>query len=125
MSAPETKALPPAPDTTTTRTSGSRAKPSRIFVPAAHMSSETALRRSGLLKIRWPTPPSRRASILSVSLMASSCHAHHASHRLGAAQRGDLLRLEAELFENGVGMLAQIRRRRGDLARRARQRHGL
>jgi hypothetical protein len=43
MSAPETKALPPAPVSTTTRTSSSLAKPSRIFAVAAHMSSDTAL----------------------------------------------------------------------------------
>jgi hypothetical protein len=50
-SAPDTKALPPAPVSTTTRTSASLANSSRISLKAAHISSETALWRSGLLKI--------------------------------------------------------------------------
>ena len=33
---------------------------------ASHIASDTALRRSGLLKTRWPTPPSLRHRILSV-----------------------------------------------------------
>src|SRR5215510_4974506 len=129
MSAPETKALPPAPLTTTTRTLPSRAKASRIFAAASHMSSDTALRRSGLLKIRWPTPPSRRATTLSVSVMTSillaSCRAGARSHRIRLAERRDLARLEPELLEDCVGVLAEVGRRRRDPARRARQRHRL
>ena len=49
MSAPETNALPPAPDTTTTRTSGSAWKASRMRGTACCMSIDRALRRAGLL----------------------------------------------------------------------------
>src|SRR5882672_12310594 len=69
MSAPDTKALPPAPVITTTRTSSSAAKPSMIRLAASHMSSDTALWRSGLLKVMYPTCPSLRDSILSVWVM--------------------------------------------------------
>src|SRR5262245_19012390 len=69
MSAPDTNALPPAPVTTTTRTSSSPAKSSRMRLAASHISRETALWRSGLLKIMVPTRPSLRASILSVAVM--------------------------------------------------------
>src|SRR6202035_2637253 len=44
----------------------SAAKPSRMRLVASHISSDTALCRSGLLKVTIPTPPSLRASILSV-----------------------------------------------------------
>src|SRR5262245_2810941 len=71
MSAPDTNALPPAPVTTTTRTSSSLAKSSRMRVPACHISSDTALWRAGLLKVMVPTRPSLRANILSVLGMGS------------------------------------------------------
>ena len=51
MSAPDTNALPPAPVSTTARTSASLRKPSRMSRVAAHISIDTALCRSGLLKI--------------------------------------------------------------------------
>src|SRR3989442_983888 len=72
MSAPETKDCPPAPARTTTRISSSAAKSSRILAAACHISSETALCRSGLLKIIVPTRPSLRASILSLLSMRLS-----------------------------------------------------
>src|SRR5215213_3370045 len=129
MSAPDTKALPPAPLTTTTRTLLSRAKPSRIFAAASHMSSDTALRRSGLLNIRWPTAPSWRATTLSVAVMTSilrvSCLASARSHRIGFAQRCNLVCPESEFLEDCVGMLAEVGWRRRDPARRPRQRHRL
>src|SRR5216684_976785 len=71
MSAPETKALPPAPDSTTTRIAGSLAKSARISFAACHISSEVALSRSGLLKIIVPIGPSLRAIILSVGMKRS------------------------------------------------------
>ena len=54
MSAPETKARPPAPLTTMTRIASSRSKSSMMRATASHISSETALCRAGLLKIRRP-----------------------------------------------------------------------
>src|SRR5712691_934268 len=66
MSAPETKALPPAPVTTMTRTPGSASKSSMICATACHISSETALWRAGLLKMMRPIAPSFSASILLV-----------------------------------------------------------
>ena len=49
MSAPETKARSPAPRMTTTRTSPRSSKASKMTGSASVISSETALRRSGLL----------------------------------------------------------------------------
>src|ERR1700732_1951726 len=66
MSPPEKKARPPAPLTTMTRIASSRSKLSMICVTASHISSETALCRAGLLKIRRPMPPSFSAIILLV-----------------------------------------------------------
>ena len=68
MSAPEAKALPPAPVTTMTRTDGSAPKSAMISSAASHISSEIALWRSGLLKIIQPTPPSLREIILSLCI---------------------------------------------------------
>ena len=68
MSAPEAKALPPAPVTTMTRTDGSALKSAMISSAASHMSSEIALCRSGLLKIIQPTPPSLREIIFSLGM---------------------------------------------------------
>src|SRR5215472_15582780 len=88
MSAPETKALPPAPVITTTRTSLSLAKPSMIRLAASHISNETALWRSGLLKIMYPTCPSLRDSILSVWVMAPWLLASGSCPGCGAARSG-------------------------------------
>src|SRR2546426_10823636 len=65
-SAPATKALPPAPDSTITRTSGSASKRSTASPMPCHISSEIALSLSGLLKTMCATAPSRRVRILSV-----------------------------------------------------------
>src|ERR1039458_6544069 len=123
MSAPDTKALPPAPVTTTTRTAWSAAKSARIPCAASHISSDTALCRSGLLKISVPTPPSLRDSILSVCVISVFLLSLSASsHRLRLMQFGNLAVGETEFLEHLVGVLAELRRRGGDLARRARQR---
>ena len=49
MSAPETNALPPAPVTTTTRTSSRAWNAPRMIGTARFMSIDMALRRAGLL----------------------------------------------------------------------------
>src|SRR5215216_1166378 len=67
ISAPDTKALPPAPVRTITRTSSSAANCSSMWAVASHISRDTALCRCGLLKMMVPTPPSLRESILSAS----------------------------------------------------------
>src|SRR3546814_5142986 len=51
---------------TTTRTSSSSANAFRIFGIACHIAKDTALRRSGALKIIQPMPPSLRAIMRSV-----------------------------------------------------------
>src|SRR5947207_12215380 len=66
MSAPETNALPPAPETAMTRIAGSRAKSSMMASAPSHISSETALWRAGLLNTIRPMAPSLVISILSV-----------------------------------------------------------
>src|SRR4051794_6522214 len=66
MSAPDTKALPPAPATTTQRISSSPSSSARMRGTASHMSSETALCRAGLLKSIQPVDPSLRRIILSI-----------------------------------------------------------
>src|SRR6201990_467998 len=100
MSAPDTKALPPAPVTTTTRMLLSVLKSSRKPSAASHISSETALWRSGLLKVREPILPSLRDSILSVI--------ERSLNRLGFLQRLDLVGAETEFLQYLVGMLAKI-----------------
>src|ERR1700693_3920361 len=112
MSAPDTKALPPAPVTTTTRISLSAAKSARMPCAASHISSDTALCRSGLLKIRVPTPPSLRDSILSVCvILLNSVVPREASHRLGGVQLRDFLVGETEFLEHLVGVLSERGRR--------------
>ena len=66
-SAPDTNDLPPAPRSTTTRTSGSAAKSSRITGMACCISRLMALCRSGLLKVIHPMPSAFSASIFVVS----------------------------------------------------------
>src|SRR6266403_1198599 len=56
ISAPETNALSPAPTRTTTRTSGSSRNSISACPSPCHMSSDMALRFSGLLKVMTPTP---------------------------------------------------------------------
>src|SRR5258708_13336007 len=76
------KALLPAPVTTRTRTSGSAANFSTISPAAVHISSDTALWRSGLLKIIQPIPPSFFAIILSVGMPLSLSAIFQALRRL-------------------------------------------
>src|SRR5579863_4617069 len=108
MSAPETNALSPAPVNTTTRTSLSAANVSSARLAASHISSDTALSRSGLLKVTMPTPASLRASSLSVCVIIRSLSI--LSYGFGFAQRGDLARGEAEFFQQGVSVFAKFRR---------------
>src|SRR5262249_32296541 len=68
ISAPETNALSPAPASTTTRIAGSASNAESTFGIPAHISTETALRRSGLLKISQPIAPSLRPTSFSVPL---------------------------------------------------------
>src|SRR6202140_3228690 len=124
MSAPDTKALPPAPVSTTTRISLSAAKLSRMRLVASHIGSDTALSRSGLLKVTKPTPPSLRESILSVWVMIFP-FAGRGSHRFRLVQRGNVAHAEPEFFKYRVGVLAQLRRPRHQPRRRARQRNAL
>ena len=67
MSAPETKALSPAPCMTTTRTSSSAWNRSTMSTMARFISIFMALRRSGLLKVIQPTPSVTVASMKGVS----------------------------------------------------------
>src|SRR6516165_2530733 len=110
MSAPETKARPPAPLTTITRTASSRSKSSMIWVTACHMSSDTALWRAGLLKIRRPIGPSFSAIILLV--MGWSSMALRApdywSDDIAGAQIGDCGVIVAEFVQYLVGVLAEV-----------------
>ena len=66
MSAPETKALPPAPDMINTRTDGSGAYLVNAASTASHISSETALRFSGWLKMIRRIAPVCSTIIFSV-----------------------------------------------------------
>src|SRR3954447_11222140 len=56
MSAPDTKALPPPPRRITTRTVASSRKAVSASPNPSHISSDIALRLSGLLKVITPTP---------------------------------------------------------------------
>ena len=85
MSAPETKALSPAPFSTMTRTAGSRSKASRISGIACHMSSDTALRRAGLLKI--DPADRRRRSRRSCARSGTSSDRSFKSRRRRASRR--------------------------------------
>src|SRR5215467_7343087 len=69
MSAPETKALPPAPLTTTTRIAGSSAYWLSNACTRSHMSRDTALCLLGLLKMTWPTGPSPRPMTFSSCML--------------------------------------------------------
>jgi hypothetical protein len=72
MSAPDTKALSPAPVTTTTRIAGSFSKSSRMTGIASHMSDEVALCLAGLLKTIRPTGPFFSAIMLGVGLIMTN-----------------------------------------------------
>src|SRR5262245_19954021 len=123
MSAPDTNALPPAPESTTTRTASSRPNASRILGTACHMSTETALWRAGLLNVIQPTAPSLRAIMRSVPVsMVFSIGVPAAKlavlHDLAPAQAGNRLVVVAERTQHLVGVLAALGRRIADVARR-------
>src|SRR6266446_10575885 len=107
MSAPETKARPPAPLTTITRIASSVSKSSIIWVTACHISSDTALWRAGLLKIRRPIAPSFSAIILLEMGWSSMVLAP--LHDVAGAQIGDRGGVVAEFAQYLVGMLTEIR----------------
>src|SRR3984893_2450590 len=125
MSAPETKALPPAPDITTTRIAGSRAKSSMMVSALSHISSETALWRAGLLNTMRPKAPSLVISILSVIIEDSVFDACARSDGAALFQSLDGGRVVAELAQDLVGMLARGRRLHDEMARRPAQLHRL
>src|SRR3981189_1654537 len=64
ISAPETNALSPAPTMITTRTLGSSRNSTSALPSPSHMSSDMALRFSGLLKVMMPTPSAMLCRIL-------------------------------------------------------------
>ena len=68
ISAPETNALSPAPNRITTRTSGSSRSSTSALPSPSHMSSDMALRFSGLLKVMTPTPSSIALQDLAVGI---------------------------------------------------------
>src|SRR3990167_6783280 len=112
MSAPETKAFPPAPRNTRTRTSSSRAKVSKISAIASRITSDMALRRSGLLKIIQPMPLSLVAIILSVL----SCIGRlpfgffwRFSDCTGCAQALELVTCDTDLAEDLFRVFARFR----------------
>src|SRR6185503_1586722 len=89
MSAPDAKALPPAPVITMTRTDLSERKSCMSSSAASHMSSEIALWRSGLLRIIQPTPFSFFESIFSLGIHAFLfLLAHDLFHLAAHAHRG-------------------------------------
>ena len=67
MSAPETNALPPAPTSSTTFTATSSRRIVKAVPSASHISSDIALRLSGLLKVIVPTASLGRHQNLAVS----------------------------------------------------------
>src|SRR5437867_2729674 len=105
MSAPATKALSPAPVTTTTRISGSASNASRIDGIAAHISKDAALRFSGLLKVSRPTAPCFAAIILGVGLRVMRSALDDAA----APEVGDHVGVVAGLRQDLVGVLALLR----------------
>src|SRR6185436_5161119 len=125
MSAPDTNAFVPAPVSTTTRSESSVLNSSMMRPVAAHMSSDIALWRSGLLNTMYPTPPSLRESTLSVLTISFMSVSLCCLEGLLGAQLADLVLAEPELGQHLVGVLAEVRRRRHDVARRARERDRL
>src|SRR5580704_11240102 len=121
MSAPEMKALPPLPASTTARMASSALNASRISGTAFHMSTETALCRAGLLNSIQPTAPSLRAIIRSVLVFMARLRLYD----LLLVQVRDHLVVEAELAQHLVGVLALVGRRIAHAARRAGELHRL
>ena len=68
ISAPETNALSPAPTMITTRTSGSSRNSTNALPSPSHISSDMALRFSGLLKVMTPTPSADALQDLAVGI---------------------------------------------------------
>src|SRR5438046_2835509 len=124
MSAPDTNALPPAPESTTTWIASSHANASRIFGTACHMSSETALWRAGLLNTIQPTAPSLRASIRRVpvsmrfSILPATIGRALDLHDFARPQAGDRPVIEPKPAQHPVRVLAPLWRRVADAARR-------
>src|SRR5947209_8383368 len=107
MSAPDMNAFSPAPVTTTTRTPSSLAKFCSMSPAAALLAHDHLV---GLAHVRL--------------LQTLACRAT-ASNCVRAAKRRNLLRAKAEFPQHFLGMLPELRRRGCDLARRAREQHGL
>src|SRR5438270_9381095 len=122
MSAPETNDFPPAPVRTTTRIASSAAKSFKIPAACSHISSETALWRAGLSKIRVPTWPSLRKDILPAGWVGST---GLLLHYLCFSQRLDLRLRESRLVQHLGGVLAPSGRHGGETARGPPQSHRL
>src|SRR3954465_234274 len=78
-----------------------------------HISSDIALRRSGLLNVTQPTAPSFSASILSVSsliMVAVLWSDEWGSDDAALVQIGDRAGVEADVLQHFVGVLAEIGR---------------
>src|SRR6516165_11783007 len=88
MSAPETKALPPAPLTTTTRIAGSCAYWLSSACTRSHMSRDTALCLLGLLNKTWPTGPSLRPMTFSSCMLHPFSHSVPIAHLVACLRRG-------------------------------------
>src|SRR5262245_33976141 len=97
MSAPEAKALPPAPVTTITRTDLSARKSCIASMAALHISSEIALWRSGLFSVIQPTPFSFFAMILSLGI-----------HPVPFFLAHQLLHLAAHAHRSRVGVVGDV-----------------
>src|SRR5665213_851222 len=92
---------------------------------ACHISSDTALRRAGLLKTSQPIGPSISAIMRSVGdFMTRSSNQISSNHAVGAQPR-DRRSVVAELAQHVVGMLAALRRWLAQRRGRAAQRHRL
>src|SRR5579884_4017319 len=111
MSAPDTKALPPAPVSTTTRIDGSAPNSASMSDAACHISNDTALCLSGLLKMRYPTPPPFRAHLLSLCVRS---FIPPSLYHLSLMERGDVAIGKPEFLGDFVGVLTDVRRRGDD-----------
>src|SRR5450631_4272880 len=109
MSPPETNDLSPAPDRTITWIAASARKSSITSAAASDMSSENALRFSGLLKTSCPTGPFLRAMILSV-LMSCILLSDDAVLAHGLNLRISI----ADTAQDFLGVLPCFRRRAAD-----------
>src|SRR5579872_516381 len=110
MSAPDTKALLPAPVRITTRTDESSANSSRISPSPVHISSDMALRFSGWLNVTSPTPSSFAASIFpaAYSRVTPPAGKSFISDRSLLAHLGDLLGGVADRGQHFVGARSHL-----------------